>query len=50
MVNLQNGHNTLRTHLILIGVAEDARCRNRDLGEESSLNILCECDDLAGVR
>lgn len=50
VVNLQTGHNTLRTHLTLIGAAENARCRNRDLGEESSLNIFCECDALASVR
>lgn len=37
----------MRKHLTLIGVPENARCRECGLEEESTFYILCDCNALA---
>ena len=44
------GHNTLRRHLHLLGLLDSPLCRKCGVKEETSTHILCECEDLAGLR
>jgi hypothetical protein len=58
VVSLLTGHNTLRRHLHLLGLADGPLCRRcgvvlcRRCGveEETSAHNLCECDALASLR
>jgi len=43
VIGLLTGHNTLRRHLHLMGL----RCGAKD---ETSANILCECEALGSLR
>ena len=44
------GHNTLKTHLYLLGLHDSPLCRKCGVGEETSAHILCECEVLASLR
>jgi hypothetical protein len=46
------GHNTLRVHLhvYVIGLSNKPTCRKCGTGEETSVQILCECEALASLR
>ena len=44
------GHNTLRRHLYLLGLLDSPLCRKCGVGEETSADILCECEALATLR
>ena len=43
-------HNTLRRHLNLIGLSDSALCRRCGAEDETSADILCECEALTSLR
>jgi hypothetical protein len=47
---LLTGHNTLRRHLNLLGLADSPLCRRCGAEEETSAHVLCECEALASLR
>ena len=47
---LLTGHNTLRRHLYIMGLSNNATCRKCGTEEETSFHILCECVALASLR
>ena len=44
------GHNTLRSHLYIMGISNNPTCRKCGTEEETSGHILCECEALASLR
>jgi hypothetical protein len=44
------GHNTLRRHLFLLGLANSPVCRGCGVKEETSAHVLCECEAWASLR
>jgi len=40
----------VRRHLYVIGLSNKPICRKCGTEEETSVNILCECEDLASLR
>ncbi|CAH1969569.1 unnamed protein product [Acanthoscelides obtectus] len=46
LVGLLSGHNTLRRHLHVMGVAEDPLCERCGVEEETSALVLCRCEAL----
>jgi hypothetical protein len=44
------GHNTLRRHLFLLGLADSPVCRECGMKEETSAHVLCECEAWASLR
>jgi hypothetical protein len=50
VTGLLTGHNTLRRHLHLLGLADSPMCRRCCMEEETSAHILCECEALASSR
>ena len=42
--------NILRRHLCITGLRNSSICRKCDTDEETSVHILCECEDLASLR
>ena len=44
------GHNTLRSHLNLMGLINSPLCRKFGDEEETSAHVLCECEALASLR
>jgi hypothetical protein len=46
---LLTGHNTMR-RLHLLGLLDSPLCRWYEVKEETSANILCECEVLASLR
>jgi len=50
VTGLLTGHNTLRRHLYLLGLPDSPLCRKCGVEEETSANILCECEALAALR
>jgi hypothetical protein len=47
---LLTGHNTLRTHVYVMGLSDNLICRKCSTEEETSVHILCECESLASLR
>jgi hypothetical protein len=47
VTGLLTGHNTLRRHLHLVGLADSPLCRRCGAEDETSAHILCECEALA---
>jgi hypothetical protein len=50
VTGLLTGHNTLRWHLYLLGLQDNALCRKCGAMEDTSAHILCECETLASLR
>jgi len=50
VIGLLTGHNTLRRHLYIMGLSDKHTCRKCGTEEETSVHILCECEDLASLR
>jgi hypothetical protein len=50
VIGLLTGHNTLRRHLHIMGLCDSPISRKCGTGEESSVQILCECEALASLR
>jgi hypothetical protein len=50
VTGLLTGHNTLRRHLDLLGLADSPLCRKCGVEEETSAHILYECETLASLR
>jgi len=50
VVGLLTGHNTLIRHLHVMGLSNDPTCRKCGTEEETSVQILCECEALASLR
>jgi len=50
VTGLLTGHNTLRRHLYLLGLLDSPLCRKCGVKEETSAQILCECETLASLR
>jgi hypothetical protein len=44
------GHNTLRRHLFLLGLANSPVGRGCSIKEETSAHVLCECEAWASLR
>jgi hypothetical protein len=44
------GHNTLRRHLFLLGLADSLVCRGCGMKEETSAHVPCECEAWASLR
>jgi hypothetical protein len=47
VIGLLTGHNTLRRHLYIIGLCNNATCRKCGTEEETSVHILCVYEALA---
>ena len=50
VIGLLTGHNTLRSHLHILGLVDSALCRRRGVRQETLAHILCECKALASLR
>jgi hypothetical protein len=50
VIGLLTGHNTLRRHLHILGLADSPLCRKCGVEEETSAHILCEREALASLR
>ena len=50
VIGLLTGHNNLRRHLYIMGLSNNPICRKCGTEEETSVLILCECEDLASLR
>jgi len=50
VIVLITGHNTLGRHLYIMGLNNNNTCRKCGTEEETSVNILCECEALASLR
>ena len=50
VTGLLTGHNTLRRHLHLVGLSESSLLRRCGAEDETSAQILCECEALASLR
>jgi hypothetical protein len=50
VIGLLTGHNTLRRHLHLLGLADSPLCRRCGEEEGTSAHILCECEALASFK
>jgi len=50
VTGLLAGHNTLRTHVYVMGLSNNPTCRKCGTEEETSDHILCECETLASLR
>ena len=50
VTGILTGHNTLRRHLHLMGLADSPLCRKCGAEVETSAHILCECEALASLR
>jgi hypothetical protein len=49
VTGLLSGHNTLRRHLHLMG-CQTVHCVRRGAEDETSADIVCECEVLASLR
>jgi hypothetical protein len=50
VIGLLTGHNTLRRHLHIMGLTDSPLCRKCGAEEETSADVLCECEALATHR
>ena len=50
VIGLLTGHNTLRRHLHVMGLGNNPTCRKCGTEEETSVNILGECEASASLR
>jgi hypothetical protein len=50
VTGLLTGHNILKRHLHLIGLSDSPLCRRCGAEDETSADILCECEALASHR
>jgi hypothetical protein len=50
VIGLLTGHNTLRRHLCLLGLLDNALFRRCGRMEETLAHILCKCEALASLR
>ena len=50
VIGLLTGHNTLIRHLHVMGLSNNPTLRKCGTEEETSVHILCECEDLASLR
>jgi len=50
VIGLLTGHDTLRRHLYIMGLSNNHACRKCGTEEETSVQILCECEVLASLR
>jgi hypothetical protein len=49
VIGLLTRHNTLRRHLHIMGLSNNPICRKCGTEEETSVQILCECEALASL-
>jgi hypothetical protein len=50
VIGLLTSHNTLRQHLYLLGLQDSRLCRKCGVMEETSAQILCECEAVSSLR
>jgi len=50
VIGLLTRHNTLRSHIHLMGLTDSPLCRRCEAEDETSAHILCECEALASLR
>ena len=50
VTGLLTGHNTLRRHLLLLGLHDSPLCRKCAVREQTSAHILRDCEALASLR
>jgi len=50
VIGLLSGRNTLIRNLYIMGLRNNPTCKKCGNEEESSVHILCECEDLASLR
>jgi hypothetical protein len=50
VTGLLTGHNTLRRHLHIMGLSDSPLCRKCGAEEDTSADVLCECEALATHR
>jgi hypothetical protein len=50
VTGLLTRHNTLRRHLHIMGLSDSPLCRKCGADEETSADVLCECEALATHR
>jgi hypothetical protein len=50
VIGPHTGHNTLRRHLYVMGLSNNPTCRKCGIEEQTSLDILYECEALTSLR
>jgi hypothetical protein len=50
VIGLLTGHNILKRHLYIMGLSSNPTCRKCGTEEETSVHVLCKCEDLASLR
>ena len=50
VIDLLMRYDTLQRHLYLLGLHDSPLCRKCGVGEETSVHIPCECENLASFR
>jgi hypothetical protein len=50
VIGILVGRNTLTRHFYLLGLLDSPLCRGCGVKEETSAQILCECEALASLR
>jgi len=50
VIGLLTGHNTLKRHLHVMRLNDNPTCRKDGPEEETSVQILCECEASASLR
>ena len=50
VIGLLTGHNTLRSHLYVMGLSNNPICKKCGTGEETSGHVLCVCEAVASLR
>ena len=50
VIGLLTGHNPVRRYLFVMGLSSNPICRKCGTVEETSVHVLCECEDLASLR
>ena len=50
VIDLLTGHNTLGRHLYIMGLSNNPIFRKCGTEEETSVHVVCECEDLSSLR
>lgn len=49
LTGLLTWHDALRRHLYVTGLTDNATCRRRGAGKETTAQVLCKCEAVASI-